>query len=61
MNTTENKHDRQDQFHPQQDQQQKTRQQQEAKKQGQKPDMLHKDLDHHQVHEHESIETRMTR
>jgi hypothetical protein len=59
MNKPQNKHDQQ--INPNQDQQQKTRQQQEAKKQGQKPVMLHKDQDHHQVHEHELIESRLTR
>ena len=61
MNKTTHNHDRQDQINPQQDQQQKTRQQQEAKKLGHKPVMLPKDQDHYQVHEHESIEMRMTR
>ncbi len=61
MNNTKHKHDKQDQIHPQQEQQHKTRQLQEAKKQGHNPGMLHKDLDHYQVHEHELLETRMTR
>jgi hypothetical protein len=59
MNNTQYKHDKQ--INPHKDQQQKTRQPQEAKKTGQKPSMFHKDEDHYQVHEHESIETRMTR